>query len=364
MVLFGSGETSANGRKVYDWLLSHLPQPIEMAVLETPAGFQPNSTRVAEKVAGFVRHHLQNYRPRVEVVPARKRGTPWSPDDPEILAPLLRARALFLGPGSPTYTVRQLENSLAWRYLVAKHRLGAALVFASAASIAVGAHALPVYEIYKAGADLHWCRGLDLFGPFGLPLVFVPHWNNSEGGAELDTSRCYMGRERFRQLLALLPEGMTVVGIDEHTALVVDFAAESCRVMGRGGVTLLRQGVEVHFGTGQSFPMQSLGPFRLPASSEGTPEALREAVLATEAEPEEPEAPPTEVLALVDEREAARVRRDWAVADSRRERIADLGWQVADTPEGPQLSRVPEDQTPRRSDRPVTAGRGMALPEG
>ena len=70
-------------------------------------------------------------------------------------------------------------------------------VFASAGAIAIGRYTLPVYEIYKAGHDLHWQDGLDLFGPFGLNLAFVSHWNNGEGGADLDTSHCFMGKERF-----------------------------------------------------------------------------------------------------------------------------------------------------------------------
>ena len=49
----------------------------------------------------------------VEVVPARQRGTPLSPDEPEVVAPLLTANYLVLGPGSPTYAARQLGGSLA-----------------------------------------------------------------------------------------------------------------------------------------------------------------------------------------------------------------------------------------------------------
>ncbi len=80
VVLFGSGETSASGRKVHDWVFGRLTPPIRVAVLETPAAFQPNSGQVAEQLAEFVRLHLQNYKPQVTVVPARKRGTPFSPD--------------------------------------------------------------------------------------------------------------------------------------------------------------------------------------------------------------------------------------------------------------------------------------------
>jgi hypothetical protein len=124
---------------------------------------------------------------------------------------------LFLGPGSPTYTVRQLAGSLVWHMLLARHRRGAAVIMASAATIAVGALALPVYEIYKVGSELHWQPGLDLLGPYGLSLVVVPHWNNTEGGKDLDTSHCFMGRERWTQLETLLPPSVTTVGIDEHS---------------------------------------------------------------------------------------------------------------------------------------------------
>jgi hypothetical protein len=343
VVLFGSGETSPSGRKVHDWVLRQLASPIRVAVLETPAGFQPNSAWVAEQLAEFVRHHLQNYNPQMTVVPARKRGTPFSPDDPDIVASLLDANVIFWGPGSPTYAVRQLQDSLAYHIMVARHRLGAAMVMASAAIIAAGTHTLPVYEIYKAGEDLHWHRGLDLFGPYGLSLVFISHWDNTEGGANLDTSRCFMGQARFEQLLGLLPSQAAVVGVDEHTALVMDLGAETCRVMGRGGVTLLREGEEQRFPKGQTFAISELGPFQMQEPQAGVPPKVWERVQAAQAEAEAAREPPSEVLALAEEREAARARRDWDIADALREEINTLGWQVMDTPEGPLFEPTQQD---------------------
>lgn len=198
------------------------------------------------------------------VIPARKRGTPFSPDDPALLGPLLHANLIFAGPGSPTYAVRQFYDSRAWHSLTARHRLGADVVLASATTTAAGTHVLPVYEIYKVGEDLHWCPGLDFFGAYGLALVIVPHWNNAEGGAELDTRRCFMGEARFAQLVALLPHGTTVVGIDEHTALAMDFVKARYDVMGRGGITVMKVGQEQHFSTGQDFSLATLGTFRYP----------------------------------------------------------------------------------------------------
>jgi len=342
VVLISSGEASASGQRVYEWLFRRLSPPIRMAVLETPAGFQPNTGLVAGKVADFVRHHLQNSRPQVTVIPARKRGTLLSPDDPHIVAPLLESNVIYMGAGSPTYAIDQLQGSLAWQTLLARHRLGAAIVLASASAIAASAQCLPVYEIYKVGADLHWRPGLDLFGPYGLTLAVVSHWDNAEGGAELDTSRGFIGRERFDRLRAMLPSEVTVVGLDEHTALLLDLAAGTCRVMGRSGVCLCHGGVERRFEHGQSFPIGELGSFHVPAPEEGIPVEVWQRVQTT-AQATPSSVPPDQVQALAHEREAARVRRDWAAADMLRQQIAALGWQVRDTEAGPDLSPLPKE---------------------
>jgi cyanophycinase-like exopeptidase len=338
ITLFGSGEVSASGRRVYDWLFGRMRAPICAAVLETPAGFQPNSAVVAEEVAQFLRQRLQNHRPDVTVVPARKRGTPLSPDDAQIVAPLLTANVMFLGPGSPTYAVRQLRGSLAWHTLLARHRLGAAIILSSAATIAVGAHVLPVYEIYKVGEDLHWAPGLDLLGAYGLSLVLMPHWDNAEGGDSLDTSHCFMGRERFERLLELLPAEATVLGIDEHTALIVDVGAAQCHVMGRGGITWLRAGEMTRVDHPQSFALAELGNFQTPDLRAGIPDDVWQNVLsASSQEPCSPPEPPPQVLTLVQEREVARSHNNWETADALRNEVAALGWQIQDTPDGPRL---------------------------
>jgi cysteinyl-tRNA synthetase len=51
------------------------------------------------------------------------------------------------------------------------------------------------------------------------------------------------------------------------------------------------------------------------------------------------DAPDDEAERLMAEREEARAARDFATADARRDELAALGWQVRDTPEGPQLVR-------------------------
>lgn len=341
IVLFGSGETSPSGRRIFDWLFRRLPQPPRVSILETPAGFEPNSDRVAGRIAEFLQHRLQNYNPQLDVVPARQRGTPFSPDEPAVVAPLYESDAIFLGPGSPTYAVRQLRDSLAWQILRARHHLGTSLAMASAATIASSRYALPVYEIYKVGEDLGWREGLDLLGAYGLSLVIIPHWNNNDGGDELDTSRCYMGQARFQRLLDMLPPGLTILGIDERTALAVDPAARACHVLGRGNVTLTRDRDQAAFSGKSAFDIRELGPFRLPELDLGIPSlvwnrarrmaSVQEGAMAAEA------APPPAVRNLVAARQEARARRDWAEADRLRERIMAAGWEIRDAPEGSEL---------------------------
>jgi cyanophycinase-like exopeptidase len=342
VAILGSGETSASGRRVYSRLCGGSPGPIRISILETPAGFQPNSAQVALKVGDFMRRSLQNHQPHVAIVPLRRRDGPYSTEDQNLVSPVLPSDMIFMGPGSPTYAVRHLQHSLAWHTIQACHRQGAILVLASSAAIAAGAKALPVYEIYKAGADLHWCDGLDLFGPYGLSLVFVSHWNNREGGAELDTSRCYMGRARFDRLLAMLPPDVNVVGVDEHTALLVDPSTETCRVMGRGAVTLLRKGEEHEFPAGETFALSELGSFRRIEPQTGIPPEIWQRVTEARSEARHGAAlqTPADILALVKTREKARTRGDWQAADALREQILTSGWTVNDTPDGPELARA------------------------
>lgn len=346
VVLFGSGETSASGSKIFQAIAPRLARPLHFTVLETPAGFELNSAQVAGRVADFISQRLQNEKPEVQIIPARKRGTPFSPDVPGVVAPMQTTSAIFLGAGSPTYAARQLKDSLAWHTLLAAHRQGAAVIFASAATLAASAHLIPVYEIFKAGEDAHWRDGLGLLEAFGLHVIFVPHWNNTEGGADLDTSRCFIGQHRFDNLLNRLPAGHTLVGIDEHTAFIIDWAAEKCEVMGVGAVTLIRDGLNGRmqkvWAARDSFPLSELGAHHLPPTPADIPEnvwvkvqAARAAQLAPQAE-----AVPGTVQALLAERQAARAAKNWPAADAVREKLTALGWQVKDTAQGPVAERL------------------------
>lgn len=338
VVLFGSGETSPSGRKIHERMFSGLTPPVRVAILETPAGFQPNSDPVARKIGEFLQHNLQNYKPEVSIIPARRKTSRFSPDDPDLLAPMLKSNYIFLGPGSPTYAVRHLKESLAYRYLLRRHWQGAVVSLASAAAFAISSKVLPVYEIFKAGDDLHWVDGLDFFSMYGLDLTVVPHWNNAEGGDELDTSHGFVGLDRFTQLRAMLPSTTRILGIDEHTAVVIDFAAGAGRVMGKGGATLCSGDSDVTIPHGESFDLNQLGPLREatpPADFVPEPSAVPEAAT--------PAALPEGAAELLDQRRLARQNKEWARSDDLRDQLAALGVKVEDTQAGQQWTIVKDE---------------------
>lgn len=258
IALFGSGETSRRGRQVHNELMRRITAPVRIAILETPAGFQPNVAVVSGKLRAFFEQSLGSYHPIVSTVPARQRGGVFDPDSPQIVAPLNDANYIFAGPGSPTYAVKQLQGSQTMEVVRQRHSEGATLSFASAAAISMGQFALPVYEIYKVGAELHWQSGLDIFQTMGFNLTVLPHWNNNEGGTELDTSHCFMGAERFRYLKRMLPSDSVLLAVDEHTACILDPEDGSGLVMGAGNVRIIHGNEEVLLEDKQRFPLDLL----------------------------------------------------------------------------------------------------------
>jgi len=54
-----------------------------------------------------------------------------------------------------------------------------------------------------------------------------------------------MGEPRFRVLEGMLPAEVQILGIDEHTACIIDLERNEARIRGVGGVTLRRAGSEL-----------------------------------------------------------------------------------------------------------------------
>ena len=330
IAFLGSGETSLAGGRIFETLARLLPAPLRIAILETPAGFELNSAQVAGRVGDFLKMRLQNYRPIIDIVPARRTE---SANDPEAIKPLMQADMIFMGPGSPTYAIKHLKETLAWGVIRAKHRMGTTLVFASAATISIGAHAIPVYEIYKVGQDVHAVDGLDLFKDFGLHLSFVPHWNNAEGGGDLDTSRCFMGMDRFTQWCNLIPTENTTLGLDEHTGIIMDFDAGVCEIMGVSSVSIVRNCDPVIHPAGMKFSLKELGNIQIPNPLQaGIAKHVWDLIQGSSETNDR--VPPAEVVALAEERLSVRAEKNWSESDRLRDEISAQGWTVQDGKDG------------------------------
>ncbi|NJN80438.1 MAG: cysteinyl-tRNA synthetase [Anaerolineales bacterium] len=338
IAFLGSGETSLAGGRIFESLARLISDPLRIAILETPAGFELNASLVAGRVGEFLKTRLQNYKPTIDLIPARKKDTQFSPDNIEILGPLLKANMIFMGPGSPSYLARQLHGTLAWDIIRARHRQGATLAFASAASISIGKWVLPVYEIYKVGEEVHVKDGLDLFSDFGLHVSCVPHWNNAEGGADLDTSRCFMGMERFEQWRKMTPPENVILGLDEHSGVVIDFENNKCDVHGVSSASVLKQSGTKIYPADSSFSLSELGNIKIPNPIESgiSPEVWQ---MTLDAQNEQEEKPSDEVLNLLEQRKQARAKKDFTESDKLRDAMASLGWTVKDTKEGQELTK-------------------------
>jgi cyanophycinase-like exopeptidase len=280
----GSGETSPTMSKVHRDLISRMgPPPVPAAMLDTPFGFQENADDITAKAVAYFRESVQR---DMGVASFRSAEAAEDAVSHELMLACLRdARYVFSGPGSPTYALAQWKGSQVPTILADKLRTGGCVTFASAAAVTLGAFAIPVYEVYKVGQQPHWLEGLDLLAAAGLRAAVVPHYNNAEGGNH-DTRYCYMGERRLSFLEDQLPDDVFVLGVDEHTALILDFDAGTATVAGIGTVTVRRRSSSWTLATGESVPIADLaaapGTTAAPAP---TLHVASESVLPAECDP-------------------------------------------------------------------------------
>ena len=234
LVIMGSGETAPTmvkpHRAIFETLAERAGEDARAVVLDTPYGFQSNADDISAKAVGYFAASVGR---SVEVVSWRTPPPPGLARE-RALAALAGASWVFAGPGSPTYTLRQWRDTPVPAALAQVLDRDGVVLFASAAALTLGSHTVPVYEIYKAGFDPHWVPGLDLVrAATGLPAVVIPHYNNAEGGHH-DTRFCYLGEGRLAAMERELPEESFVLGVDEHTAVLLDLATRTASVVGNG----------------------------------------------------------------------------------------------------------------------------------
>ena len=255
LTILGSGETSPTMVTPHQRTFARLGTDVRADLLDSPYGFQETADELTEKAQQYFRESVGR-----EVEAVTFRSAP--PADAALhAAEMARLRAadwVFAGPGSPSYALRTWAGSAVPEALHARLAEGGAVTFASAAALTLGLVTIPVYEVYKVGEDPHWLEGLDVVGlATGLRAAVVPHWNNAEGGTH-DTRFCWQGERRLRVLESLLPDDAFVLGVDEHTGLVIDLDSGACEVVGRGTVVVRVQGDEWVVPTGETISVEQI----------------------------------------------------------------------------------------------------------
>jgi len=255
LAIMGSGETAPTMAKVHRALFERLgPGPVAAAIVDTPYGFQENTEQLSARTVRFFAESVgrdfavASYRSRdVDAVTAAT-----------AVARIRESAYVMAGPGSPSYALGAWAGGPIPAALADLLSGGGILTMASAAALTLGALTIPVYEIYKVGATPSWLPGLDLLGPAtGLRAAVVPHYDNAEGG-DHDTRFCYMGERRLAMLEHALPDDVFVLGVDSHTALVLDLDARTAEVAGHGGVTIRVTGRSTELPSGTSTTIDAL----------------------------------------------------------------------------------------------------------
>ena len=255
LVVMGSGETAPTMVKVHREIFDSTPADLTgpAVMLDTPFAFQMNKSELVARTMGYFAQSLGR-----DVQVAAWSGDESPAQQEKSLALIDGASWVFAGPGSPSYALRRWRGTPVPAALAGVVRRGGTLVLGSAAALTLGSHSVPVYEIYKVGAEPEWLDGLDLLGELtGLKAAVVPHYDNKEGATH-DTRFCYLGEERLRALEAQLPDDVGVLGVDEHTAAIIDVDARTLTVAGNGVVSARRRGVTRTFAAGETLGLDEL----------------------------------------------------------------------------------------------------------
>ena len=225
------------------------PQAI---VLATPYAFQENAADVSARTQRYFADSVGlQVRVAAGTSPSADPGMapplipPDEEDEARQAAGIRAADWVFAGPGSPSYALAHWQAGPIAAGLRDRVLAGDGLtVLASAAAATAGRFTLPVYEIYKAGGAPRWLDGLDLLGSLRFTVALIPHYDNAEGG-RYDTRHCYLGERRLAVMERELGADAAVLGVDEHTAVLIDLRTSDVEIRGRGGVTVRRSGDSV-----------------------------------------------------------------------------------------------------------------------
>lgn len=232
IALVGSGEYLPQMRAVDRMLLDTLAsQPARVALLPTASGLELG---MPERWNSMGAEHFRALG--ADVTPVQLVSGA-DAHDPQVVAALHGAGLYYFSGGNPEHVIETLRDTPAWRAVYDGWRAGAALAGCSAGAMMLGSFTLSVRSVMRGQAP-RWVSALGV-----VPgIVVIPHF---------DRMADFAGAEVFRAILASAPAGVTLIGVDEDTALV--------RAGGEGSVwqALGRQSVSVFRPDGERMIFQA-----------------------------------------------------------------------------------------------------------
>jgi cyanophycinase len=246
LALVGSGEyTDAMLDVDRDLLDGRPPRYVQIPTAAAPEG----PARLAYWV-DLGRRHADRLAVEAVSLVVRDRA---DADDPAVAEQIPGAGLIYLSGGRPTFLADTLRDTVLWRAIVEAWQAGAALAGCSAGAMAFGDWVPEIRRRRRPTQDSGRSRptpdGRPGHGGPGLGLLphlrVLPHFD------------AFMGRmpDLMLRPLTRAPEGVTVVGVDENTALVG--GPETWTVRGRRSAWLLGAGRRREFATGSTMTIAS-----------------------------------------------------------------------------------------------------------
>ncbi|GAC1620536.1 MAG: cyanophycinase [Ktedonobacteraceae bacterium] len=221
VALVGSGEYLDAMNEVDAYLLETVggASTARVALLPTASGLEPNGPLAWNDLGMSHFEKLGVTDIRATLIIDRL-----SAIDPRQLALLQDVDLYYFSGGNPQHIIETMHGSSAWNIIKAAYDRGAILAGCSAGAMMLSGRTISVRQVMM-GNKVDFVEALGIVPQF---IVF-PHFDRMAG---------FLDQDRFQQLLLSVPQGYTVVGIDEDTALVrvepgrTDVSTARWRVMG------------------------------------------------------------------------------------------------------------------------------------
>jgi cyanophycinase len=234
----GSGEFEPWHEPVDRWLLERSTGDGSVAILPTASAPEGDDVFRAWGEKGLT--HYGGLGIPAEVLELRTREDAGRRD---LADRLVRASVVFVSGGNPAYVAATLAGSSLWERLTERFDDGMAYAGCSAG---VACLTNPTFDSSSGSPVRMSAEGLG----YVTHARFAPHWDAVD--------RWFPGARALIE--AGVPEGTSLVGLDETTAMVGDGAV--WQVIGRGGVHVLRARSWTTYSHGDRFdlPLRSVRP--------------------------------------------------------------------------------------------------------